>query len=162
MERLIYPTLPVASPQALIFWCGDPRIQAAVNGFIAKELGLKNGDYIAITVLGGIASFSEQLKLPKDFKFMRDTLQFSLDNFGSLTRVILINHEDCARYRAFSGRLGSAFLRGAGSIVERQRADLTNVGRTIASLAGRSISCEGYYGAFANPEHTMLRFEKQT
>lgn len=159
MGQKTYPALPTAAPKALVFWCGDPRIQEAVNHFLHDELGLQYGEYVPITVLGGIASFSEQLSLPKDFKYMKETAEFCLEHFGSLKQIILINHEDCAKYKALRERIGPLF-RGFRNLPERQIGDLLAVERILVSLSHHPIGIERYYGRYADSERTQFVFDK--
>lgn len=164
MEQKTYPVLPIANPKTLIIWCGDPRIQGSVNNFLQDTesgLGLKYGEYIPITVLGGVASFSEPLSIPKEFKFMKESAKFCFEHFSSLERIILINHEDCLKYKAISEKLGSSFLRVFGTLSNRQLHDLAVVGKLITDLSPHHMEFDRYYGKFANAEHTQLFFEKQ-
>lgn len=161
MENKTYPTLSVATPKTLVIWCGDPRIQEAVNLFLQQELQLKYGEYVPVTVLGGVASLSEPLSIPKEFKYMKETVEFCLEHFASLQKIVLINHEDCAKYKAVREKLGSLFLRGFGSVTDRQLHDLAVVAKALAELSPHPIEFEGYYGKYANLGHTQLFFEKK-
>jgi hypothetical protein len=156
-----YAAFPVATPKALVIWCGDPRIQGAVNAFIAEELGLSHNQYLPITLLGGVAPLSEPLRFPKDAKFLRDTAEFVFGNFPSIERVVVISHDECARYRALQQRIGSRFLNGFASLLDRQISDLRRLGGQIVRLSGRTPTCECYHAAYADPAHTRMTFEKK-
>lgn len=160
MGQKTFPALPKASPTTLIFWCGDPRFQEAVHRLIWEDLGLHYGEYLPITVLGGVASFSEGLSLPKEFKYVKEAAEFCLDHFKSIHRVVLINHEDCAKYKALHERLGSLFLRGTKDMPERQRNDLKKVCDVLAALATRNLEIHRYYLKYSNPERTLVTFER--
>src|SRR5579859_1148629 len=94
-----YAIQPVASPKALVIFCGDPRFQLPVKQFLEKDLGLKEGDFMPIVAAGGPASLSIGDVRPKEAKYLRESIAFYLDHFNEVHRVIVINHEDCAKYR---------------------------------------------------------------
>ena len=83
-EQKTYPVLPVATPDTIVLWCGDPRFQEAVGRFIEDDLGLKHGQYVPLTLAGGVASLSEPMSLPKEFKYLKETIEFFLGHFQSI------------------------------------------------------------------------------
>jgi hypothetical protein len=156
-----FPVLSSASPTAVAVYCGDPRFQAATKQFLESELGMKDGEYVPVIVGGGVASLTEPLLRPKEFKYLKDLLALYLGHFRSVRRVVVINHEDCAKYRVMSEGLGSKFLRNfIDDMVGRQMDDLQKVTKVIASLS-HGIQVERYFARFANPEHTEAVFEAQ-
>lgn len=155
-----YSIRPVASPKALVVFCGDPRFQAPVKQFLEKELGLAEGDFVALGVAGGAASLNVGDVRPKEAKYVREAISFYLDCFGEISRIVLINHEDCAKYRAFEESL-PLFSHFFGGLIEKQKADLKNSALSLLRLAGKPITVESYYAAFANPEHTLVEFQRQ-
>ena len=158
MPQKTYPAFPHPEPKAIVIFCGDPRFLSATTSFIVEELGLKQGEYLPFSVPGGIASLSEPFALPKDFKVLKEGLAFYLECMSSITRVILINHEDCKKYHALCEKLGSlALLRG--TTPERQRDDLKKVAAMVAGLVSHELVIEKYYAKFANKEHTQVVFE---
>ncbi len=160
-EQKTYECVDV-DPLAIVVHCSDPRFQKAFGEFIRDELGLKDGEYIPLVISGGVASLSEPLKLPKEFKFMKERLQFFVERFDSITRVILINHEDCRHYEMLKEVIGGLFLHHAPTMVERQQRDLLMVARTLLKLFRPNLSLELYYAKFLDADHKQIVFEKIT
>ena len=158
MTSKTYPAFPHPEPKAIIIFCGDPRFLAATTSFITEELGFKQGEYLPLSVPGGIASLSEPFALPKDFKVLKEGLQFYLEHMGSITEVILISHEDCRKYHALVEKLGS-LKTIKGAMAERQYADLEKVAAVASNLVTRKIAVRRYYARFANEERTQVVFE---
>jgi hypothetical protein len=158
MTSKTYPAFPHPEPKAIILFCGDPRFSLATSSFITDELGFKDGEYLPLSLPGGISSLSEPFALPKDFKVLKEGLQFYLEHMASITEVILINHEDCRKYHSLLEKLGPLNkLRGA--MAERQCDDLKKVGVLASSLVARNITVRRYYAKFANDERTEVVFE---
>jgi hypothetical protein len=158
MTSKTYPAFPHPEPKAIILFCGDPRFLAATTSFITEELGFKEGEYLPLSVPGGIASLSEPFALPKDFKVLKEGLQFYLEHMGSISEVILINHEDCRKYHALVEKLGTLRII-KGAMAERQYADLKKVAVMASNLVARKIAVRRYYARFANEERTQVVFE---
>jgi hypothetical protein len=154
-----YP-LVEAHPQAIVVYCGDPRFQRAYREFIANELHLQEGEYIPLVVSGGVASLSEPLRLPKEFKFMKDRFRFFLERFSSIRRIVLINHEDCRHYEALKSSIGPLFLQHVQHMTERQIKDLTSVARALLDLGFPGLQFELYYARIVKNGGTAVRFEK--
>ncbi len=154
-----YSIQPVAAPRALAVHCGDPRFQEPIAKFLAGELGLQSGQYVPLVVAGGVASLMAGDMLPKEAKFVREAVALYLDLFATLDRVILINHEDCGKYRALERTLPFYLGARGQTLIDRQRLDLQ---QAVAALTARhGIAVESYYAAFSNPSHTLVHFEKQ-
>ncbi len=64
-----------AAPEAIVVHCSDPRFQRAFAEFIQNELALRSGSYIPLAISGGVGSLAEPLKLPKEFRFMKERLR---------------------------------------------------------------------------------------
>ncbi len=152
-----YPLLD-AHPRAVVIHCGDPRFQKAFGEFIRTELQLQDGDYIPVVVSGAVASLTEPLKLPKEFKFMKDRLEFLFERFDTINRVVLINHEDCRHYDAMREALGKVFLLHVPHMTERQVRDLKLVGKMLAGYASGGRQIELYF-ARITADHSV-RFER--
>lgn len=152
-----YP-LVEARPRAIVIHCGDPRFQKAFGEFIRTELQLQDGDYIPMVVSGAVASLSEPLKLPKEFKFMKERIELFLERFDSINRIVLINHEDCRHYEAMSSALGKVFLQHVPHMNERQVRDLKVVAKMLLGYASGGRQIELYF-ARLTPDHSV-RFEK--
>ncbi len=161
--RKEYDVIVGEMPRMLIIHCDDPRFASAIHEFIHESvdeggLGLAYGQYVEISLPGGVSGMSEQLTLPKHFKVQKEQIEFVLERFTSVKTVVLINHEDCRAYQALRERIGDSFLRRWGGIPDRQKADLVGVGRFVQNLI--PVECVYYYAKFANDEHTSTMFER--
>ena len=156
-----YEALRAPKPRAIVVHCSDPRLQLAFENFIAHELGLARGDYIPIVVGGGAGVLAHPEQLPKEFKFLRDRFEFYREVFPTVSRIILINHEDCHYYDSIKekvfGFLGQRW-RGAA---QHSREDLPLVSRAFGHfLSHLGLPLELYYARFADPERTKVVFDK--
>ena len=124
-----------ARPTAVVIHCSDPRFQKAFADFITQELHLGPGEYIPLVISGGVGSLAEPLRLPKEFKFIKERIGMFLDRFDTIDRIVLINHEDCRHYESLKEYLGALFLRHVPTLVERQKSDLLRV-------APKSLNCD--------------------
>jgi hypothetical protein len=158
MDPKTYPASAHPEPEAIIVFCGDPRFQAAIAAFIAEELHLKPGEFLPFSVPGGIASLSEPFARPKDFKVLKEGLEFYLTRLRTIHKVILINHEDCKKYLDLCEQLGPSSLKN-GNIPDRQRSDLHKVTQVVSRILSEQIEVQRYYAKFANAEHTQVTFE---
>ncbi|MDO8659965.1 MAG: hypothetical protein Q7K54_05215 [Candidatus Parcubacteria bacterium] len=122
--------------------------------------GLKEGTYVPLIIPGGISNFTEPEMLPKNFKVAKEQIQFFLDHFDSIKRVILINHEDCRGYESLKTRIGMAFLSRIGSMMDRQKLDLQKVAKILAAFSSGRVAFELYYAKFADGNHNSAVFEK--
>ncbi len=93
-DERVYSTNRIP-PQALVIHCGDPRFQEAFKNFITDELGISN--YTPIVTGGGIHALGMQSILPENFNVLWEQITFFI-GAQRLTRVIVINHEDCLWY----------------------------------------------------------------
>ena len=146
------------TPRAIVIHCSDPRFQKAFSDFVHAELQLKEGEYIPLVVSGGVASLSEPLKLPKEFKFLKERIELFLEWFKEIDRIVLINHEDCRYYDAMKATLGNIFLQHFPHMGERQVRDLKAVATMLLGYVSGGRRIELYF-AHITPEHTV-RFEK--
>lgn len=154
--RMVYEAVQGPRPEAIVVHCSDPRFQRAFDGFIEKELGLAQGQFVPIVVGGGAGVIARPERLPKEFKFMKDRFELMLKQFSSIRRIVLINHEDCKYYGTLKDRV-------LGLLGERQppRNDLTAVARVFETLlSAMRVSVELYYARFADPEHSKITFER--
>ncbi len=154
-----YP-LVETTPRAVVIYCSDPRFQKAYAEFIRTDLGLGDGEYIPLATPGGVASLTEPFKLPKEFKFMKDRLEFLFDNFKTVNRIILINHEDCRHYDKLKSLLGKLFLQRVQSMGERQTNDLKTVAKMLLGYAVPGLQVELYYAQFSPGDSGSVTFEK--
>jgi len=149
-----------AAPEAIVLHCSDPRFQRAFAGFIKNELQLEEGKYIPLVVSGGVGSLSEPLKLPKEFRFMRERIRMFLDHFDSIKLIVLINHEDCRHYDWLRNFIGKLFVQRFANMAERQRADLKKVAKVLLDLASSRIETKSYYAKFADARKSKVVFEE--
>lgn len=153
-----YGVLQHVEPKAVVIHCSDPRFQEAFRRFVANDLGLKEGEWIPIAVAGGGAALSRPMELPKEFKFMRERLELFKDHFGkTLTRIVIINHEDCAWYKDMSSSLLGALCKHVH--VPREDMNLlTQVFKRV--LAHLGLTLELYYAKFTDADKSQVTFEK--
>lgn len=149
-----------AQPRAIVVHCSDPRFQLAFKEFIREELHLLEGEYIPLVVSGGVASLSEPLKLPKEFKFMKERIELFLERFDSINRVVLINHEDCRHYEALKALLGNVFLHRVSHMNERQLRDLRSVAKAIMGFVRPDLQVELYYAKFTESQPRGIEFQR--
>jgi hypothetical protein len=154
-----YPLVD-AHPRAIVIHCSDPRFQKAFADFIRTDLALGEGEYIPLVISGGVASLSEPLKLPKEFKFMKERIEIFLERFDSIKRIILINHEDCRHYDELKSLLGRLFLQRVQSMGEKQTNDLKTVAKMLLGYAVPGLQVELYYARFCPGDSGSVTFEK--
>lgn len=154
----VYAIEPEARPKVLAVHCGDPRFQGPISKFLGS-LGFKDGDYVPLVVGGGVASLTVGDMLPKEAKYLRESIGFYLDHFNEINRIILVNHEDCGKYKALAKSLPFFLQWTAGKMSERQKSDLTKV--ATALLTQHRVTIETYFATFTDQTHTSVRFEKQ-
>ncbi len=157
-EILVYDADVDPSCEAIVVQCSDPRLQRAFREFTATELGLGAGDFMPLVVSGGASVLAHPQRLPKEFKFMRDRLEFYRAMMPSLRRVVLITHEGCRYSRALKKRVVGA--RDAPR-EETGHEDLKVVGAALAStLARLELTPELYYARFIGPGGARVSFER--
>ena len=154
-----YPVPTSVAPTALVVFCADPRFHDATERFVDEELGLHRHAYLPLEIPGGVASLT-LTELPKEAKYVREAITFYLDHFQSINKVVLINHEDCRKYKALQEQLPrmTAFVR---NLAERQHLDLVKVAELVLGLVSRHVTVERYYARFANAERTQITFDKK-
>ena len=149
-----------SAPEAIVIHCSDPRFQKAFREFINTELKLPEGEYVPLVISGGVGSLSEPLKLPKEFKFVKERIELFIKQFDSIKRIILINHEDCLYYDVMRSTIGNLFLNRVRDMIERQKIDLKSVSRTLLGLLGTKTRMELYYAHFADSGRKKIVFEE--
>jgi hypothetical protein len=155
-----YDVAVEAKPETVVVHCNDPRFQNAFEQFIEKELGLAKGQYMSLVAGGGPGALAHPERLPKDFKFMKDRLELIRENFPTVRRVVLINHDDCRYYESLENRV-LHFLGTHKTLAEQSREDMGTVGRIFTSvLRYLGLTVELYYAKFADPGHTKITFER--
>ncbi len=159
----VYEAMPHVHPEALVVYCGDPRLQTAFVPFVENELGLAKGQYIPTVVGGGAGALAYPQRLPKEFKFMKDRLELIHRAFPSVKRAVLINHEDCIYYRLLAEKIPGFLTNPAAKICDRPGEDMP----LIAGVFDRFLSHLGlrpefYYGRFTDGDHTRMAFEARS
>ena len=157
----VYPGMPVGRPVALVIHCGDPRFHEATKQFLAAELNLNEGQYVPLVPPGAVASLAEPDNLQAEFEYLKSVAAFYLGHFQSIGQVVLINHEDCGKYRAMHKAIGEGFIGSFRDITHRQCCDLSAAAETILGLVEREIETHLFYARFANIEMTEVTFERQ-
>lgn len=143
--------------EAIVVHCSDPRLQFAFRDFILTELGLGVGDFMPLVVSGGAGVLAHPLRLPKEFKFMRDRVEFYRAVMPSLKRIVLIHHQGCRYSRALRKRVVGA----GGAADDAGHEDLRVVRAALAAtLAHLDLAAELYYARFATPAGTQVTFER--
>ena len=158
MAHKTYPAHPSAEPTTLMIYCGDSRFQEAFARFPEEELGLRRGEWMALVPPGGVASLTEPLAFPKEFKVLKDAIAFYVDHFASIRTIVIVNHEDCRKYKAMQ-KIVPLFFGPANDLLGRQRNDLPKVAQAILGFLGRPVQVKQYLAKFANPEHTQVVIE---
>ncbi|MBS1153325.1 MAG: hypothetical protein H6Q89_5023 [Myxococcaceae bacterium] len=156
-EELLYEALVDPQCEAIVVHCSDARLQRAFREFTVTELGLALGDFMPLVVSGGASVLAHPERLPKEFKFMRDRLEFYRSVMPSLKRVVLISHERCRYSQALKKR-----VLGRGVVPEAQGPeDLRVVQAALApTLAKLDLRAELFFARFAGPEGTQIRFDR--
>jgi hypothetical protein len=155
-ELKTYDAVRNAVPTTVVVHCSDPRFQPAFRQFIADELHLKDGEYVPMIIRGGAGGFMHPERLPKDFTFLTQRVASLKERFGSIRRIVLINHQDCGFYHALTSRVV-----GARQPSEQMVHDLGRAGGIFARLLSHlGLAVEVYYAKFADPAQTQITFEK--
>jgi hypothetical protein len=116
--------LPSGLPAALVVHCGDHRFQAAFKEFLNKDLGL-GGSYDLIAVPGGPQALTLAAYLPKFSWASWRWFRFFVENH-QISRLILIQHQDCAWYKSLPWHLHSSL-----EPRQRQEEDLRRIGQAL-------------------------------
>ncbi len=155
----VYEAMPQAHPEAVVVYCGDPRLQTAFEPFIEKELGLRKGQYIPVVVGGGAGVLANPERLPKEFKFMKDRFELIHRAFPSVKRAVLINHEDCIYYRLLAEKIPGFLTDDASKLRHRPGEDLDLIAGVFDRLLSHfGFKPEFYYAKFAAADHSKVTF----
>lgn len=150
-----YGAIQNPEPTAIVIYCSDPRFQKAFDEFIEQELGLKKGEFIPLVIAGGAGVLARPEQLPKEFKFIKERIELFISHFSSISRIVLINHEDCAYYKTLKDRV----LGFIASHLTHSKDDLSIVEKILRRLLQKT-NIELYYARFQNPERIKIVFEK--
>lgn len=150
-----YRAIVAPQPTALVIRCGDPRFRIAFLAFISDELGLKQGEFVPITVAGGPAALAHAETRAIDHSFIMKQIGFFLTHFKSIREVIIFGHQDCGYYRTIDF---------GPTVIDREKNDLPKAGRAInewadAFFRDKDIKILSYYASFDDESKTGIVFE---
>ncbi len=145
-------------PEAVVVYCSDTRFKEATEKFFKEDLNLQNP--FSIVVPASIGHLSAQSLLPKNFKFLKEQIEFAASNCKEeLKKVVLVNHEDCHGYQMLESKLKHFFEKF--SMHEKQKLDLKIVAKLIKELIRGSVrnpvEVEIYYASIVDGG---IKFEK--
>ncbi len=157
----VYEAMPQAQPEAVVVYCGDPRLQTAFVPFIENELGLAKGRYIPMVVGGGAGALAYPERLPKEFKFMKDRFELIHRAFPSVQRAVLINHQDCIYYRLLAEKIPGFLPDPASKLRDRPGEDMGLIAGVFDRLLSHlGLRPELYYGRFIDADDSKMTFER--
>jgi len=133
---------------ALVIHCGDYRFQAAFNEFLNRSLNL--GTYDLLVIPGGPLTLMPLDPFPKYRWASWNWLRFFVEQH-KLTRLILIQHQDCGFYKAMSGHLNAPLE----SLRERQEEDLRRARDEIARELPH-LAVDTYYAGWDSSDRVMI------
>ena len=135
-------------PAALVVHCGDHRFQAAFNEFLNQELSL-GGNYDLIVVPGGPQSLTLVEYLPKFSWASWRWFRFFVEKH-EISRLILIQHQDCAWYTSLPLHLHSS-----PQPRQRQEEDLRRIGQVLKKDFPE-VRTELYFARWDTSEQIVL------
>jgi hypothetical protein len=157
----VYEAMPKARPEAVVVYCGDPRLQTAFEAFVERELGLHKGQYIPLVVAGGAGVLANPERLPKELKFMKDRFELIHRYFPSVKRAVLINHEDCIYYRMLAEKIPGFLMGRAARLRDRPGEDMDLIARVFNRLLSHlGLRAELYYAKFVSADHSKVAFDR--
>ena len=148
--------------QSIVLHCGDPRFQKAFRAFLKDRFGYDDGDYIPIIVSGSIGTLAEGVSFVKEAKAIKDNISIYIDRFKSIKHIILINHEDCGKYKEIQNRLTRSFLARFSSIIDHQKFDLKVAMKVLKELNPNMPEIKMFYAKFTDDNHTYIKFDEIT
>ena len=143
--------LESAEARALVVHCGDHRFQAAFQEFLNRNLGLA-GNYDLIVIPGGPQSLTLVEYLPKFSWASWRWLRFFIENH-EITRLILIQHRDCAWYKSLP-----LHLHVSAEPRQRQEEDLRKLAQALRREFPQ-LRTELYYAAWDEKDQGKVEFE---
>jgi carbonic anhydrase len=147
-----YPAVVDPEVKAIVIYCVDPRFPIAFRRFVPEELGLKEGQFIPITIAGGPAALAHPHDMFNRCRMMLRQMGFSYDHFEKINRIILISHEDCGYY--------SVVPKNGGNQNNREKNDIPQAIFQVSLTSPEKAKIEGYYAFFVDKKRTLISFEK--
>jgi hypothetical protein len=134
--------------RAAAIYCSDGRLGAHFDDFITNGLLLPRYDRLALP--GGPAALAEHAETRLEHAAVADELKFLVEVHG-LSRVVLIQHQNCAFY---TRRLGLSGF----DVEKQQRDDLKRATAFVREVTG----VESINTYFARRMDGAIRFEEIT
>ena len=92
---------------------------------------------------------------------MKDRFELIHRAFPSVTRAVLINHEDCIYYRLLAEKIPGLLTDPASKLRDRPGEDLDRIAGVFDRLLSHlGLRAEFYYGKFADADHTKVAFDR--
>ena len=133
---------------ALVIHCGDYRFQAAFHEFLNRSLHLETYDLMVIP--GGPLTLTPLDPFPKYHWAGWNWLRFFVEQH-KLTRLILIQHQDCGFYKAMSAHLNAPLE----SLRERQEQDLRRARDQVARELPH-LAVDTYYAGWDFSDRVLI------
>jgi len=133
---------------SLAIHCGDFRFQAAFHEFLNQSLNL-NGNYDLMVIPGGPLSLNLFNYLPEYQQAASKWVRFFAE-MHKISRLILIQHQDCAFYRSMPFELHSE-----ANLRQRQEQDLRRI-KELARKEFPHLSVELYYAGWDATERVTI------
>ena len=151
IRPILYPVVQNPQPRGICIYCIDPRFAFAFDGFIEKELGFKEGEFVEMMVAGGPAPLAHPDDMVSRCRIILRQTMFSCQHFP-IKRIVLIGHEDCGYY----GELVPNNCRSTTP----EKDDLPAAVRLLNLMVPERVIVEAYYAYFANKKRTHISFQK--
>ncbi|HTU33673.1 MAG TPA: hypothetical protein VMF66_07710 [Candidatus Acidoferrum sp.] len=133
---------------ALVIHCGDYRFQSALHEFLNRTLNLASYDLMVIP--GGPLGLTLADPFPKYQWASWKWLRFFVEQH-KLTRLILIQHQDCGFYKSMAEHLNFSIE----SLRERQEQDLRRV-RESVSRELPHLAVDLYYAGWNSSDNVTV------
>ena len=155
MEKYDFDEKAVAD--AIVVWCGDPRLQKIFNEFLSRELKIERPALISLA--GSVSPVGIQHNIAGAhhcaFSTFKNQLSFFLNRFPAV-RVVLINHEDCGMYKSVANLFKH-------ETITQQKNDVLRTVSLVKTLHPERKHIEGYMGRLEHGgENKKIYFEKVT
>ena len=150
-KLILYPAVQNPQPRAVCIYCVDPRFALAFDGFIVKELGFKEGEFVEMMIAGGPAPLAHPDDMKSRCRYLIRQTMFSCNHFP-IKRIVLIGHEDCGYYEELVPQNGNPSS-------TREKDDLPIAAKLLNLMVPEKVVVEVHYAFFADKERTQIAFE---
>lgn len=134
--------------EVLVIHCGDYRFQVALHDFLNHTLNLASYDLMVIP--GGPLALVLAEPFPKYRWASQQWLRFFVEQHN-LTRLILIQHQDCGFYKSMAEHLNFPIER----LRERQLQDLRHVRESMSGELPH-VAVDLYYAAWDSSDNVIV------